>query len=284
MCRFKSGIILKSRCFIPNYDSHSEMLNELNIIDGFLNASKVFVRAELIPKNNEWWGSPDEWSFVVDQDIIPDWFDSDKAGYEKLFRECVKLWWGEHVLIDKKFDELANGYYRLKRCTVKKLLNDVQIICDSSMVQRMYGGSTVQRMYDGSIVKEMYDSSIVKEICDSSIVQRMYGGSTVQRMYDGSIVQEMCDSSTVQRMYDSSTVQRMYDSSIVQEMCDSSIVQRIYGSSTVQRICGSSTVQEMYDSSTVQEMYDSSIARDYSNKKIYISQYANLEVCKYDNN
>lgn len=33
MCQMKSAIILKDRVFIPDYDSHSDMLKELGIED-----------------------------------------------------------------------------------------------------------------------------------------------------------------------------------------------------------------------------------------------------------
>ena len=32
MCKLKSAIILKDRIFIPDYDSHSQMLEELGIV------------------------------------------------------------------------------------------------------------------------------------------------------------------------------------------------------------------------------------------------------------
>ena len=50
MCRFKSGLILKDRVFVPNGDSHTDMLEELEIEDTERNASNLFVRAELYPK------------------------------------------------------------------------------------------------------------------------------------------------------------------------------------------------------------------------------------------
>ena len=53
MCKLKSAIILKDRIFMPDYDSHSKMLEELGITDDYFNASKVFVRAELVPENGD---------------------------------------------------------------------------------------------------------------------------------------------------------------------------------------------------------------------------------------
>ena len=171
MCRFKSGIILKNRCVIAQgaNDSHSDMLEELNIEDNRENAMRMFVRAELLPPDNEWWTDPDTWNINIDQDITPEWFDIDKERYIEEFRAAVKEWWKEHVLVDKKIDELSSGYYRLKRCEVKKLLKDVQVMCGSSTVQKMYGSSTVQEMYDSSTVQEMYGSSIARNYHEGTI-------------------------------------------------------------------------------------------------------------------
>ena len=175
MCHFKSGIILKNKCVIAqgSNDSHSDLLQELGIKDDYIGMTKTFVRAELIPDNNEWWINPAEkpgkWKFIVDQDEVPEWFDEEK--YEDEFREYVCDWWRAHVLVDQKVDELSQGYYRLKRCEVKKLLNDVQVLCDSSTVQEMWGSSTVQKMYNSSTVQKMYNSSTVQEMWGSSTVR-----------------------------------------------------------------------------------------------------------------
>ena len=198
MCRFKSGIIFKTRCVVApgENDSHSDLLHELNIEDTYTNASRVFVRAELVPANNEWWTDPDGWEYVADQDVTPDWYDTDPGKYEDEFRQAVKAWWDEHVIVDEKIDELSSGYYRLKRCEVKKLLKDVKVYL---------GSSTVGKMCDSSTVGKMRDSSTVGEMCDSSTVGKMWDSSTVGKMWDSSTVGEMYNSSTVGKMWDSST-------------------------------------------------------------------------------
>ena len=200
MCRFKSGVILKNRIVIAEgeNDSHSDLLESIGIEDNYIGATRTFVRAELIPKNDEWWVSPEEhperWDFVVDQDIIPEWFDREQ--HEKEFGESVCAWWEKHVLVDQKIKKLDSGYYRLKRCEVETLFRGAKVLLDGSTVRMMYGNSTVRMMHG------------------SSTVQKMYGSSTVQEMYGNSTVQEMRGSSTVQKMYGSSTVQKMYGGSI----------------------------------------------------------------------
>ena len=200
MCRFKSGIILKNKVVVApgENDSHSDLLESLGINDDYFGATNVFVRAELVPVNNEWWidpaEEPDKWRFVVDQDMRPEWFDESK--HEKAFREAVCDWWKEHVLVDQKLEELSSGYYRLKRCEVKRLLNDVKVLLGSSQVGEMRGSSQVGVMLGSSQVGEMWDSSQVGVMLDSSQVGVMLGSSQVGEMRDSSQVGEMWGRST----------------------------------------------------------------------------------------
>lgn len=98
MCKFKSGIITKSKVFLaPIYnESHSDLLRSLQIEDNSMNASKMFVRAELVPYNDDKKSPISKWKFVVDQDIVPDWFSNDPGRYEAEFRETVQDWMNEH--------------------------------------------------------------------------------------------------------------------------------------------------------------------------------------------
>ena len=236
MCRFKSGVILKNRVVIApgENDSHSDLLESLGIEDNYMGATKTFVRAELVPVNDEWWVSPekepDKWAFVVDQDITPDWFD--KSEHEKTFRDAVCDWWKVHVLVDRKIDELSSGYYRLKRCEVKKLCNDVKVLLNESKVGIMRESSQVGEMRGSSQVGEMWESSQVGVMRGSSQVGEMWGSSQVGVMRGSSQVGEMRGSSQVGEMWESSQVGEMWESSQVGEMWGSSQVGVMRGSST----------------------------------------------------
>ena len=256
MCRFRSGILLKDRVVIArkDNDSHQDMLEELNISDTYENAARVFVRAELIPEKNEWWTDPDGWEFVIDQDIVPDWFEEDREGHISRFRAAVKEWWSGHVLAGKKIDTLRTGYYMLKDCEVDKLCGDAMVLLKNSQVGKMHDSSQVGEMRDRSQVGEMYGSSQVGKMYDSSQVGKMWDGSQVGKMYGSSQVGVMWGSSQVEKMWGSSQVGEMYDSSQVGVM---------WGSSKVGKMHDSSQVGKMYGSSQVGVMYGRSTARDF---------------------
>ena len=94
MCQFKSGIITKNGVTLaPMYnDSHSSLLEAMGIADNQMNAMKVFVRAELVPPNNDKTVDIKKWKYRVDQDIVPDWYEQDSKRYEDEMREAVADW------------------------------------------------------------------------------------------------------------------------------------------------------------------------------------------------
>lgn len=107
MCEFKSGIIFKNRVVLAplGNESHSSLLESLEVEDNEFNASKKFVRAELIPPEKYIITSDiSKWEYRVDQDIVPDWYSNDPGRYVQEFRDNVK------GFMDKNFTE-EFGYY-----------------------------------------------------------------------------------------------------------------------------------------------------------------------------
>ncbi len=101
MCRFKSGLITKNNVVLtPMYnESHSRLLESKSIEDSDFNARKVFVCAELIPIDGDLTSDVDEWKYIVDQDVTPDWYEEDPDRYEGEFRKAVKSWVKENIVV-----------------------------------------------------------------------------------------------------------------------------------------------------------------------------------------
>ena len=170
MCKLKSAIILKDRVFIPDYDSHSEMLAELGIDDTRANAETLFVRAELSPRNGDAFAPIDEWVFHIDQDIRPEWF---VENYEKeRMIAAVKEWAETHIHVGDdglKIDAGCNHY--VKDC------KNVEI-SGSASVERISGSASVEYIGGSASVKYIGGSASVERIGDSASVEYI-GGSAV---------------------------------------------------------------------------------------------------------
>lgn len=101
MCKFKSGIVTKRGVTLaPTYnDSHSDLLRMIGIEDNEINMMKVFVRAELVPPNDNRAIDVKEWKYIVDQDYVPDWYEEDAKRYEKEFRAAVEEWVKKNTVV-----------------------------------------------------------------------------------------------------------------------------------------------------------------------------------------
>ena len=153
MCKLKSAIILKDRVFIPDYDSHSKMLEELKIKDTKENAERLFVRAELYPENGDVFSPIDQWKFNVDQDIVPDWY---VAGYdEERMRNAVKEWAKNRIHIGEnniRIDCGENHY--IKDCQNVVIYGSASIgrVCGSASIGYVYGSASIGYVYGLAII------------------------------------------------------------------------------------------------------------------------------------
>ena len=162
MCKMKSAIIMKDRIFIPDYDSHSDMLRELGIEDTRKNAETLFVRAELSPINGDVFSDINTWKFNVDQDIRPEWF---VENYEKeRMVEAVKEWAKNriHIGVDGlKIDSGSNHY--IKDCKNVK-------VCDSASISKVCGSASISKVCGSASISEVCDSASISYVCGSASI------------------------------------------------------------------------------------------------------------------
>ena len=216
MCKLKSAIILKDRIFMPDYNSHSKMLEELGITDDYINASKVFVRAELSPADGDIFSNIDSWKFSVDQDITPEWFD-EKDCAERM-RNTVKEWAKTHIFIRQNELKISHG----ENIFIKDCKN-VDI----------YGNATVENIRDNATVENICDNATVKSICDNATVKNICDNATVNYIYGNVTVNYICGNATVKYICGNATVENIRDNATVENICDNATVKSIYGNAMV---------------------------------------------------
>ena len=189
MCKLKSAIILKDRIFMPDYDSHSEMLEELGITDDYINASKMFVRAELAPENGDVFSDIDGWKFSVDQDITPEWFD--KKDCAERMKKAVKEWAKTHIFIGQNGLTISHGEnIFIKDCKNVDIYGNatVKYICGKATVKNICGNATVDCICG---------KATVENICGDATVKNIYGSATVKNIFGDATVKNICDNATV---------------------------------------------------------------------------------------
>ena len=89
MCKFASFILTKDREFwSETSDSHTDIISEHNLNEWGARGPNI-VKVEISPTNKiKKWPSLKAWTFVIDQDKTPDWFDAKQA--EARTREALQ--------------------------------------------------------------------------------------------------------------------------------------------------------------------------------------------------
>ena len=180
MCRFKSALVLKDRIFLPDYDSHDKMLQELGIKDNFMNASKVFVRVELFPADGNVFSAVDDWEMKVDQDILPEWWN--EAERLPQLKELVETWMQKHT-ISAGNREVTGGVWFATGSATVTATGSATVTAYESATVRATGSATVTaagsatvRAYGSATVRAYGSATVIA--CESATV-RAYGSATV---------------------------------------------------------------------------------------------------------
>ena len=204
MCQFKSALVLKDRIFLPDYDSHDKMLQELGIEDNFTNASKVFVRVELSPTDGNIFSAVDGWKLNIDQDILPEWWD--EAECLPQLKELVETWMRKHTIYAGEH-EVADGVWLATGSATVTATGRATVRATDSATVTATGGATVTAT--GSATVTAYDSATVTAYGSATV--RAYGSATVTAT--GRATVSAIDSTIVTatghatvRAYDSATV------------------------------------------------------------------------------
>ena len=89
MCKFASFVLTKDREFYSlTSDSHTNIISEHNLNEWGARGPNI-VKVEISPTNKiKKWPSLKAWTFVIDQDKTPDWFDAKQA--EARTREALQ--------------------------------------------------------------------------------------------------------------------------------------------------------------------------------------------------
>ena len=207
MCQFKSVIILKDRVFIPDYDSHSDMLEELGIADTRENAERLFVRAELSPADGDVFSDIRTWIYKVDQDILPDWYVEEYDRQRVI--EAVKEWAKNRIHIGKDNFVISDGAgHQIKDCrnVVIKGSASVKYIRGNASVWNICGNASVGSIYDNASVGNIYGSARVEDIRGNASVGSIYGSASVGNICGSVSVRNICGSARVEDIYGNATV------------------------------------------------------------------------------
>lgn len=217
----------------------------------------------------------DNYDFVIEQNAIPDWFDTKtekkaKENLKTIIRNMI-IPNGRKKLVLNQAIILSNGAKidKAKNVIIFGMYDDSMIhhLNENSKVSLMANDTKIQRI-DSSIINEMHGNAKIENLCDNSKVRRMYGRTQIETMKGNSMIDMMREKSFVEKMHDNSlafmvkhlaVVDEMHDNSAIDQMWDWSFVGTMYDNSNINYMDDDAKVRIMLGNSSVNEMYGNAV-------------------------
>jgi hypothetical protein len=148
MGNFLSGLALRSGDVLTHWaiDSHTELQEHFGLID---NGRGEFAKVELTPGNGDWL-APETWTFHLDEETAPAWWDEVKDTAEKKLRAR------------------AEGMVR-KGGTLKHVYDGCYILGDDARIENLCGGRVIQ-MRDSASIRGVWGSASIRDVRDSASI------------------------------------------------------------------------------------------------------------------
>ena len=196
MCEPASLIITKEKVFFSLLsDSHEDIIRENSLHEGNAISTNI-LRIEILPPDGDMRKPLKEWIFVLDQDMMPEWFN--KKEDEKRARSALVEWFNAKVLLEGHRDIKYGHLWVFNSATVRACDSATVRACDSATVTACdsatvtaYGSATVTACDSATVTA--YGSATVTAYGSATVTA--YGSATVTAY--GSATVTACDSATV---------------------------------------------------------------------------------------
>ena len=279
MCRFKSGIILKDKVFVSDYEDHNKMLNELGIENNSQNTENLFVKASLVPKYENMFSDIDSWELVVTQDILPDWYVKDRDRNRMI--QAVKEWAKNHIHAGIDNLEITSGKsHYIQNCKNVVISGDATIesVYGHTMIKSISGSAIVKNITHSVTIESIYDNAIVNHICGETKVSCISGKAKIGHIYGEVIVNNICNNVTVTSISDDVIIGNLYGNAIVDYIGCSAIIKRIYGDAVIKNVYGNAKINSMLGNPIIKNIFDNAIIANISSNATVKKIYGNAKI------
>ena len=258
MCQMKSGIILKDRVFIPDYNSHTDMLAELGISDTRQNAERLFIRAELLPPDGDVFAPVEEWRFHVDQDILPDWY-VEQVDKDRMI-SAVKEWAKDHIHVGVDGLRISQGSeHYIKDCKNVVVCGNASIsrVCGNASISRVCGNASISEVYGNASISYVYDNASISYVYDNASISCVYGNASISKVYGSASISCVYGGASISEVYDNASISEVYDNASISEVYGSASISYVYGSASISYVCGNASISEVYGNASISYVYGS---------------------------
>lgn len=264
MCQEASFVLTKPKVYWSRFtDSHEEIIKEFGLhADGVANGvnGPSILRVEVRPPNGDMTRPPAEWEFVVDQDIMPEWFDAKRDSDRT--RAALIDWIAANVISSSCYLVTEGRVFIVGDAIVEWVSHRATVmrICDNAKVKNICCNAVVRSIHGTAVVNQIHDNAIIEGVFDNANVGSVYGNARINNVYNNAVVNSVRGCATVGIMFDKAKLEQVRGQAIVRQLDDGAtvgvlsdyaVINRMSGNSRVEKACGNTKIHDVCDFATV---------------------------------
>lgn len=197
MCQFLSAVILRNGDVLthPMLDSHTDLIRYYKLPDTTA-YHQHFAKVELTPVD---WMDPATWTFRLDEDTAPSWWDDVATGVEATLRARA-----EKMILRGDHDLIVDGCWIIGGAAK---IRDVR----SGRIMRVQGSAQIHRVGG---------SAQIHGVGGSAQIHRVGGSAQIHGVGDSAQIHDVRDRAQIHRVWDSAQIHGVWDRAQIHDVRD----------------------------------------------------------------
>ena len=227
MCKFFSFVVVRGSEQQPEQylwrwwtDSHSEILTCCNLDDSKLDRMDK-AKCEFSPPHPDDILHPEKWTFHVDEDVRPKWFDADAESRARKWAEGVvksrtittgkrrgiyEGWW---IVAGDAVVTLLGGGARIIQVRGSAQITDVR---DSAQITGVGDSAQITGVGDSARITGVRGSAQITNVGGSAQITNVGGSARITDVGDSARITGVGDSAQITNVRDSARITNVWDS------------------------------------------------------------------------
>jgi len=270
-------------------DSHEDIIEYFNLKEQNVRGEITLVRVEVVPPDSDYTLPVSKWEFMLDQDILPDWYDAEAT--EKACRKELAAWKRAKIILPSKKLAVLDG----KRCvvrvysTIKKIHGEAKIdhvcgkakighvygeakidyVSDKAKIGHVYGKAEIGSVYDEAKIGSVYGKAKIGSVSGEAKIGHVYGEAKIGTIFGKAKIGSVYDEAKIGSVYGKAKIGSVSGEAKIGTIFGKAKIGHVFGKAKIDYVCGKAKIGTIFGKAKIDYVYDEAkIGHVYGKAKI----------------
>ena len=229
-------------------DSHEDIIEYFNLKEQNVRGEITLVRVEVVPPDSDYTLPVSKWEFMLDQDILPDWYDAEAT--EKACRKELAAWKRAKIILPSKKLAVLDG----KRCvvrvysTIKKIHGEAKIdhVCGKAKIGHVYGEAKIDYVYDEAKIGHVFGKAKIGSVYDEAKIDYVCGKAKIGTIFGKAKIGHVYGEAKIDYVYGKAKIGTIFGKAKIGSVYDEAKIGHVFGKAKIGSVYGKAKIGPVY--------------------------------------